>query len=64
MGGDDDTGGAAMIASEAGMQTAVETLADTQPFPPAGRLIYHHVESLFFPTTVAVAPVAKLSTDP
>jgi hypothetical protein len=62
--GDDDVGGAGMIASEAGIHAAVETLADTQPFPPAGRLIYHQVESLFFPITVAVVPVAKLSTDP
>ena len=53
-----------MIASVAGIQAAVETLADTQPVPPAGRLIYHQVESLFFPITVAVDPVAKLSTDP
>jgi hypothetical protein len=64
VGGDDDSGGAGTIASESGIQAAVETLAATQPFPPAGRLIYHQVESLFFPITVAVAPVAKLSTDP
>jgi hypothetical protein len=57
-------GGAAMIASVAGIQVAVETPADTQPVPPAGRLMYHQVPSLFFPVTVTMVPAARLSTDP
>jgi hypothetical protein len=59
--GGSGVGGAATTTRLAGMQDAVTTLPDTQPFP-LEELITHQEPSAFFPVTEAVTPRGSAPT--